>query len=57
MGVKDVRDRAKREREFYGRSNLQQCVVCGRLFCKRKDRVCSIACDEKAKAKACEERE
>jgi hypothetical protein len=41
MGMKDVRDRAKRERQFYARDDLQQCVVCGRWFCRRRDNVCS----------------
>jgi hypothetical protein len=44
MGMKDVRDRAKRERQYYASNDLQRCVVCGRLFCRRKDNVCSRDC-------------
>jgi hypothetical protein len=47
--MKDIRGAAKREREFYSRANLQQCSVCGRWFCRRKDNVCSISCLEKSK--------
>jgi hypothetical protein len=36
MGMKDVRDRAKRERQYYASNDLQRCVVCGRLFCRRQ---------------------
>jgi hypothetical protein len=47
--VRDVRERAKRQEEFYRRQGeVQSCVVCGRLFCRRKDKVCSMACKEKA---------
>jgi hypothetical protein len=49
VAVRNARGQAKREREFYGRENLQKCAVCGRLFVRRKDNVCSIACSEKAR--------
>jgi hypothetical protein len=39
---------AKAERQFYQRDELQQCAVCGRLFVRRKDNVCSMACRVKA---------
>jgi hypothetical protein len=52
MGLKNVRDLAKRERQFYARDDLQQCVVCGRWFCRRRDNVCSIACLEKSQQPA-----
>jgi len=51
MGMQDARGRAKRERHFYARGDVRACEVCGRLFTKRADRVCSIACAEK-KARA-----
>jgi predicted nucleic acid-binding Zn ribbon protein len=31
------------------REEVQACVVCGRYFIRRKDRVCSITCAEVAK--------
>jgi predicted nucleic acid-binding Zn ribbon protein len=30
------------------RDGLQACIICGRYFIKRDERVCSIACAEKA---------
>jgi hypothetical protein len=42
--MRDVRKRAKAERQFYQRNDLQTCIVCGRLFCRRKDTVCSMSC-------------
>jgi hypothetical protein len=46
--MQNIRAVSKAEKQFYNRTNLQQCVVCGRWFCRRKDNVCSIACSEKA---------
>jgi hypothetical protein len=37
------------EAKLYREANLQQCVVCVRWFCRRRDNVCSISCSEKAK--------
>ena len=39
--MKDVRGQAKKEREYLAQNHVQQCVVCGRWFCRRKDNVCS----------------
>jgi hypothetical protein len=39
-----MRKQQKAERQFYQRDELQQCTVCGRLFVRRKDNVCSMAC-------------
>jgi hypothetical protein len=50
-GRQDARGAKKAERHYYDRTNLQACIVCGRLFTnKRKDAICSIACAEKAEA-------
>jgi hypothetical protein len=46
-GMNDIRGQRRAERDFYARDNLQQCVVCGRLFCRRKDKVCSLTCLKK----------
>jgi len=46
---KNARAEAQRERQFYGRQDLQRCTVCGRPFVRRKDDICSMACAEKAK--------
>jgi hypothetical protein len=35
--IHNVRSRDKAQREYYGRDELQQCIVCGRLFVQRKD--------------------
>jgi hypothetical protein len=53
--MKDQRGQAKAERAFLARQDVQQCVVCGRLFCRRRDNVCSVSCLaelEKKKANA-----
>jgi len=42
--------RQKMGREYYQRQDAQACRVCGRLFCRRKDKVCSMACKAKADA-------
>jgi hypothetical protein len=49
MGMKDVRGRAKREAEYYRANPVQACQVWGRLFVKRREAICSIACQERAK--------
>jgi hypothetical protein len=46
----NARGRARAEKQFYSRDNVQQCVVCGRWFCRRKDRVCSTDCLKKQEA-------
>jgi hypothetical protein len=45
--MKDARGQAKRERAYYQRDELQQCIVCARLFVRRRDNVCSISCKAK----------
>ena len=48
MGLKDVRGISKAEAAFYRGNNVQACIVCGRYFTKRSERVCSISCAAKA---------
>ena len=49
--MRDIRKQQKAERNYYQRQGeLQACVVCGRLFCRRKDVVCSMACKGKLDA-------
>jgi hypothetical protein len=48
--LRDIRQQQKASRAYYQRDELQQCIVCGRLFCRRKDTVCSAACKAKADA-------
>jgi hypothetical protein len=49
--LRDIRKQQKAERNYYQRQGeLQACVVCGRLFCRRKDVVCSMACKGKLDA-------
>jgi hypothetical protein len=53
MGLKNVRDLAKRERQYYASNDLQFCRVCSRAFVKRKgDDICSISCRTKAEESA-----
>jgi hypothetical protein len=52
----DIRKQQKAERAYYQRDELQQCTVCGRLFVRRKDNVCSMACKAKADAVSDESR-
>lgn len=54
--ARNAKAAARREAQFYARQDVQQCAVCGRWFCRRKDNVCSIACAQKvaaAKATLC----
>jgi hypothetical protein len=46
--MRDVRKRQKVERNYYQRDEVQACRVCGRLFVRRRDTVCSAACKVKA---------
>jgi hypothetical protein len=46
----DVRGRLKAERAYYQSNPLQRCIVCGKQFIRRKDKVCSRDCLEKVKA-------
>jgi ferredoxin len=48
--MKNQRGISKSERAYYARNDLQKCVVCGRLFCRRKDNVCSRDCLAKLEA-------
>jgi hypothetical protein len=46
--LKDIRKQQKAERNYYQRDEVQACKVCGRLFVRRRDTVCSMACKAKA---------
>ncbi|MGC2076552.1 MAG: hypothetical protein WA728_11075 [Xanthobacteraceae bacterium] len=48
---KDARGAAKREDEYYRSNPLQRCQVCGRLFVKRKEAICSRNCLDLLQAK------
>lgn len=41
---RDTRNAARREAEWLAGNGPQACIVCGRLFCRRKERVCSRDC-------------
>jgi hypothetical protein len=47
--MRDVRNAKRAEEEWLAGNGPQRCVVCGRLFCRRRDNVCSISRSEKAK--------
>jgi hypothetical protein len=44
--MRNERGRLKAERDYNAKNELQRCVVCGRLFVRRKDNVCSIAAEK-----------
>jgi hypothetical protein len=54
--MQHAREQRRAEKDYYAKNDLQQCVVCGRWFYRRKDNVCSIACAQKVDAKATEDR-
>ena len=51
------RGRLNAERDYNASNELQRCAVCGKWFCRRRDNVCSIACKQKAEAKATDARQ
>ena len=42
--MKDIRGQSKAETQYDRQANLQQCVIYGRWFCRRKENVCSRDC-------------
>ena len=44
---KDRGGALKAERAYEASNPLQRCVVCQRLFCRRRNRVCSRDCQAK----------
>jgi hypothetical protein len=46
--MKDERQRLKQQRQFDRTAEPKQCIVCGRWFTKRRGKICSIVCAEKA---------
>src|SRR5262249_7744413 len=42
----------RREQEWLAVNAPQRCIVCGKWFIKRADKVCSIECQRKAEAQA-----
>ena len=47
MRGKDARGARQREQEWLAANAPQQCVVCGKWFVRRADKVCSRDCLEK----------
>jgi hypothetical protein len=47
MGGHDARGQARRERKWLAQNAPQQCIVCGKWFVGRADKVCSGDCLEK----------
>jgi predicted nucleic acid-binding Zn ribbon protein len=45
--MRNARGQAKTEAEFYRSNPLQRCQICGKLFVKRAEKVCSRECLEK----------
>ena len=50
--MKDIRGQAQKEAEYYRSNPLQRCQVCGRLFIKRREAVCSRECAAKLEQQA-----
>jgi predicted nucleic acid-binding Zn ribbon protein len=42
--MRNIRGQAKTEAEYYRSNPLQHCQICGRLFVKRQETVCSREC-------------
>jgi len=51
MRGKDARGAKKREAEWLAANAPQRCVVCGKWFVRRADKVCSRDCLEKLEAR------
>ena len=50
---RDARNAQRREAEWLAKQATQRCPVCGKRFAKRTPgEMCSIACKQKAEAKA-----
>jgi hypothetical protein len=45
--MQHARQQRRAQKDYYARNGVQRCVVCGRLFVRRRDNVCSIACAQK----------
>jgi hypothetical protein len=45
---RDARNAKRTAENYYAANPVQKCIVCGRMFIRRKDNVCSIACAERA---------
>jgi hypothetical protein len=51
MHGQDARGKARREQEWLIANTPQKCVVCGKWFVRRADKVCSRDCLEKLEAR------
>ena len=47
---RDARNAKRTAENYYAANPVQKCIVCGRMFIRRRDNVCSIACQQKAEA-------
>jgi hypothetical protein len=52
MHGRDARNAQRREQEWLSANAPQQCVVCGKWFVRRADKVCSRDCAAKLQAQA-----
>ena len=50
MTMRDERNRKRAEQEWLAREATQRCIVCGRKFVMRAEKVCSVDCQRKADA-------
>jgi hypothetical protein len=48
----DARGQARREQEWLAANTPQRCIVCGKWFVRRADKVCSRECLEKLEQQA-----
>ena len=44
MGGRDARNAQRREQEWLTVNAPQRCIICGKWFVRRQDKVCSVDC-------------
>jgi hypothetical protein len=55
MRGRDARNAKRAEEAYLAQNTPQQCIVCGKWFVRRAERVCSIECKRKAEEQAKEQ--
>jgi hypothetical protein len=50
--MRDIRNAKRAERAYFAQNAPQRCIVCGKWFVRRQDRVCSRDCLEKQEQQA-----
>jgi hypothetical protein len=50
--MRDIRNAKRAERAYLAKEAAQRCVVCGKRFVGRAEKVCSLDCKRKAEQQA-----